>query len=85
MRRLLLTVSVGLILSAGTAHVAQGPQAPGKFRRQRGERIPNQYVVVLQDASTPADVSALADQLAQQHRLCARPVDCLLDRERLTL
>ena len=68
MRRLLLTVIVGLILSAGTAHVAQGPQTPGKVRRQRGERIPGQYVVVLRDEPTPAGVSALADELLQQHR-----------------
>ena len=67
-RRLLLTVLVGLILSAGTAQLAQGPQTSGKFHRQRGERIPSQYVVVLRDEPTPAEVSALADQLIKQHR-----------------
>lgn len=72
--RLLLTVIVGLILGAGTAHVAQGPQTPGKFRRQRGERIPSQYVVVLREESTPSEVSALADELIPQHRGLRRHV-----------
>jgi len=64
MRRTLLFLSV--VLLALTA-LAGGPKQ-GKLLKAKGRKIPDRYIVVLEDRTLPADVDAVADDMVRAHR-----------------